>query len=141
MLIHHLVGGALRVAVLLALALLAMPLLRRASSATRRLVLALSLGGALALPLVSVAVPSWHVQAPAAVGSLRGIVVAEAPVPRGPSAEIAPQREVASVPTRVEAPRTFRASALLAVVWAAGAALVLARLLVGMVRARRIVGR
>ncbi len=142
MLIHHLLGDALRVAVLLALTLLAMPLLRRTSSATRRLVLAMSLGGALALPLVSAAVPAWRLQAPEAVASLRAVVMAEPLVPAGPSAAVSPRGEPASVSfLRVEPARRFDATALLAFVWGAGAALVLARLLVGLATTRRIVRR
>src|SRR4051812_45274699 len=54
---------ALRAALLLGLALAAMPLLRGASAATRRLVMALALGGALVLPAVSALAPAWRVGA------------------------------------------------------------------------------
>jgi beta-lactamase regulating signal transducer with metallopeptidase domain len=138
MLIHHLLGDALRVAVLLALALLAILLLRGASSGTRRLVLAMSLGGA--LPLVSATVPSWRVQTPDVVASLRTVVVAEPVVPARTPATVATQGKAVSF-ARVEPARSSDATALVACVWAAGAAIVLARLLVGLARTRRIVRR
>jgi beta-lactamase regulating signal transducer with metallopeptidase domain len=142
MLIHHLLGDALRVAVLLALALVAMPLLRGTSSATRRLVLAISLGGALMLPLVSAAVPSWRVRAPAAVESLRGVVIADPLVPASTSAPVSTRGRAMSVsPLRAEPARSFGALAVVAWVWACGAALVLARMLVGLAGTRRIVRR
>jgi beta-lactamase regulating signal transducer with metallopeptidase domain len=139
MLIHHLLGDAFRVAVLLAMVLLAIPALRRASAATRRLLLAVSLGGALALPLVSAAVPTWRVQTPAVVESLRTVVVTEPMVPASTPAALGTS-ESAALP-RVEPARRFDPTGLVAYVWAAGAAIVLARLLVGIAKTRRIVRR
>jgi len=142
MLIHHFLGDALRVAVLLALALSAMPLLRRASSATRRLVLAASLGGVVALPLLSAAVPSWHVQAPDAVASLRAAVIPEPLVTATRGATVSTSGQSAATPVlRGEAARSVDLTAVLACLWAAGAALVLARLLVGLAKTRAIVRR
>ena len=61
--LEHGLVDAVRVALLLGLALAAMPLLRGASAATRRLVMALALGGALVLPAVSALAPAWRVGA------------------------------------------------------------------------------
>jgi beta-lactamase regulating signal transducer with metallopeptidase domain len=142
MLIQGLLVGAVRVAILLGLALAAMPLLRRSSSSTRRLVLALALGGALVLPLVSAVVPAWRVEAPSAVTSLRGVVTSEAVVGPEKAAESPSSGEVtASVVPRVDVARRFDPAALLVGAWAFGALLVLARLVVGLVRTRGIVRR
>ncbi|MGD0530081.1 MAG: M56 family metallopeptidase, partial [Polyangiaceae bacterium] len=142
MLIESLLVNAVRVAVLLGLALVAMPILRRSSSATRRLVLALALGGALVLPLVSAMAPAWHVEAPSAVTSLRGVVVAE-PVltaERAASAPTGPSVPAATAP-RAEVSPWLHPVALLIGVWSLGAALVLARLLAGILRTRALVRR
>jgi beta-lactamase regulating signal transducer with metallopeptidase domain len=142
MLIHHLLGDAVRVAVLLALTLLAMPLLRGASSATRRLVLALSLGGALALPLVAAAVPVWRVHAPEAVTSLGAVMVSEPLRPANRAARVSTPAEAAPGSSlRPEPTATFDATTLAASLWAVGAALVLLRLVVGLVKTRHIVRR
>ena len=142
MLIQSLLTDAVRVAVLLGLTLAAMPLLRRSSSGTRRLVLALALGGALILPLVSAIVPAWRVEAPAAVTSLRGVVTTEPLVAPEEAAASPPSGEVITpVVPRVDVARRFDPAALLVGVWAFGALLVLARLVVGLVRTRGIVRR
>ena len=59
--LDHALRDAVRVAFVLGLALAAMPLLRRAPAATRRLVLALSLGGALLMPLASALAPAGRI--------------------------------------------------------------------------------
>ncbi len=140
--IQGLLVGAVRVAVLLGLTLAAMPLLRRSSSATRRLVLALALGGALVLPLVSAVVPAWRVEAPSAVTSLRGVVTTEALVAPDKVEASPPSGEVtAPVVPRIDVARRFDPGALLVGAWALGALLVLARLVVGLVRTRGVVRR
>jgi beta-lactamase regulating signal transducer with metallopeptidase domain len=142
MLIQGLLVDAVRVAILLGLTLAAMPLLRRSSSATRRLVLALALGGALVLPLVSAVVPAWRVEAPSAVTSLRGVVTTEALVaPEKPAANPPSGEVTAPVVPRVDVARRFDPAALLVGAWVFGALLVLARLVVGLVRTRGIVRR
>ncbi|HEY2510061.1 MAG TPA: M56 family metallopeptidase [Polyangiaceae bacterium] len=70
-------GLALRVGLLLGLALAAMGPLRKASSATRRLVLAFALVAALVLPVVSWLAPAWHVAAPRVARSIGALVVGE----------------------------------------------------------------
>jgi beta-lactamase regulating signal transducer with metallopeptidase domain len=142
MLIQSLLTDAVRVAVLFGLTLAATPLLRRSSSGTRRLVLALALGGALVLPLVSAIVPAWRVEAPAAVTSLRGVVTTELLVAPEKAATNPPSREVTTpIVARVDVARRLDPAALLLGVWAFGALLVLARLVVGLVRTRGIVRR
>src|SRR5262249_24422626 len=54
----HLLADALRAALLLGLALAALPLLRRAPAEARRIVLPLALGGAPILPVASAVVPA-----------------------------------------------------------------------------------
>jgi hypothetical protein len=69
--LERMILDAVRAALLLGLALASMPLLARAPAAARRLVLALALGGALVVPVVSALVPAWHVATPPALISLR----------------------------------------------------------------------
>jgi beta-lactamase regulating signal transducer with metallopeptidase domain len=132
---------ALRVAVLLALALAAMPLLRRAPAATRRLVLALALGGALILPAVSALAPAWRVAPPSAVAALRE-PFAEPLVEGGP-ALAAVRGAPAATPRAAATTASLRVdpAAALAAVWAIGAILVAARLAAGLVAARAMVRR
>jgi beta-lactamase regulating signal transducer with metallopeptidase domain len=143
MFLAHFAVDAARVAVLLGFALAAMPLLRRAASATRRLVLALALGGALVLPLISALAPAWRLQAPASIGSLRGKPVAEPLAEGKPAPVAAPRGGAASMGASVRAVPSFRLDATdaLTAVWALGALLVAARLAVGLARSRAMVRR
>ncbi|WP_394821831.1 penicillin-binding transpeptidase domain-containing protein [Pendulispora albinea] len=139
-----LLTDALRAALLLGLALAAMPLLRRSASATRRLVLALALGGALAAPVVSAVVPAWHVEAPVATTALHGVPISD-PLGDDEVAAVMPSvGEVRAVPlSHREASRVARIGRTTWIVatWAFGALLVVARLLVGLVKARAMVRR
>lgn len=134
---------AVRVALLLGLGLAAMPFLRRAAAGARHRVLALTLGGALVLPLASALVPRWQVGAPSAVVALRDRVVKEPvedakPTLAAQGAALPPASEAGPV-----APAGFplRPGSLLAAIWACGALLVLGRLFVGLVRLRGLVRR
>jgi hypothetical protein len=69
MILAQIASLAARGAVLLGLALAAMPLLRRAPSSARRLVLALGLGGALLIPAVAAISPAWRVEAPISIAA------------------------------------------------------------------------
>jgi beta-lactamase regulating signal transducer with metallopeptidase domain len=136
---------ALRVTVLLGLALASMPLLGRAASGARRLVLALALGGALVLPLVSAVVPAWSVEAPAAARALRGRILPEAVI-EGPAPAVVPAgaRDGATSAAASHRPaRSLRVDGLriAGVAWALGALLVAARLATGLLRSRAIVRR
>ncbi|MFT3774082.1 MAG: penicillin-binding transpeptidase domain-containing protein [Minicystis sp.] len=135
---ERLLEGALRVAVLLGLALGAMPLLRRAPASARRLVLALALGGALILPAVAAIVPALRVEAPAAIVSMRGRPVMEPLADDGPVAVAARGGEGAA---REVSSRRVDASRVMAAVWMIGVLVVLARLAVGIARARAMVRR
>jgi beta-lactamase regulating signal transducer with metallopeptidase domain len=62
-----LLSGAVRAAIVLAVGLVAYVLLSRAAAATRRLVLALTLGAAIVVPVTAAVGPRWTVPAPAAL--------------------------------------------------------------------------
>ena len=130
---------ALRASCLLGLALLAMPLLRRAPASTRRLVLALALGGALLLPAVSALAPSLRVGPPVPTFALHA-PFAE-PLSEGAPVEAA--RGATALFPHVVARSSFDidpAPALFAM-WAIGAAAIVARLVAGLLAARAIVRR
>lgn len=114
-----------RVALVLALSLLSMPLLRKAPAAARRIVLSAALVFALAIPFV----PAWHVDAPA-VEALIGRVVAE-PAVAGP---------VVFAQTATVA-KTARPIDWLAIVYVLGALVVFLRFASGAVLAHRMVRR
>jgi beta-lactamase regulating signal transducer with metallopeptidase domain len=130
---------AVRVALLLGLALAAMPLLRGASAATRRLVLVLALGGALVLPVVSALAPAWRVGArPSFVGPSREPF--REPLVEGDAVAAAAPRAGATTVMRAATPeRAIDPATALVALWALGALVVVARLAVGMLRARALV--
>jgi len=130
-------AGALRGALVLCAALLAMPLLRRAASSTRRLVLALGLAAALVVPVLSAALPAWHVRAPSLALPLHGRIVAERPV-AGPAP--APATAPALSPA-APSPRRVDPLTLVTGAWALGALLLLVRLASSLARARAVVRR
>jgi len=108
-------------AVVLGAAFLGSLLLRRASASTRHLLWTLALASVLLLPLLSGLLPNW-----------------EAPVlPAAPEVLAAPGK---TVPLD-RAPPPLNWPRLAAAMWAAGALLVLARLLIGMARLRRVARR
>ncbi len=127
--------AAARAAVLLGLALGSMPSLRRASASTRRLVLQLSLGGALAVPVLAVVTPAWRIEAPAA------LLPAATPVAERVTAGVEPAtgRTVARLVREVSAGRSPAPIAW--VLWALGAGLVLVRTAGGLARASRLARR
>lgn len=136
-------ADAARSAVLLGLALAAMPLLRRAPASTRRLVLALALGAAALVPVVSRAVPSWRVL-PAAELSIGGAPFAEPEGEAVPAPAVRPAVHGAAVVEPLPAApveRSFSWGPVLVAVWALGALAVLGRLALGVARARGIVRR
>jgi beta-lactamase regulating signal transducer with metallopeptidase domain len=132
---------ALRVALLLGLALAAMPLLRGASAATRRLVMALALGGALVLPAVSALAPAWRVGARPSFAMPAGEPFRE-PLVEGDAAHAAsPGRGAAAAARPAASPPAIHPAAALAAVWTLGALVVAARLAAGLLRARGMVRR
>src|SRR5271165_6796614 len=125
--LSHLLADALRAALLLGLALAAMPLLRRAPAEARRLVLALALGGALILPAVSAIAPAWRVGAGPSLAVLRGEPFAEPLAEDGPAiAAAAPIAARPPAPARL--PARVDPASMLAAIWALGALLVAGRL-------------
>jgi beta-lactamase regulating signal transducer with metallopeptidase domain len=140
---EHALWDALRAALLLGLALLSMPLLGRASAATRRLVLGLALGGALFMPLCSALAPAWRVPASSALAAPRGVPELEPLVGAGQAPSVAaPLAGVdTAAPPRSRPSLGGGAAAAIALVWALGALLLAARLGVGVVRSRAMVRR
>jgi beta-lactamase regulating signal transducer with metallopeptidase domain len=137
--------AALRAASILGLALVALRLMRRASAAARRSVLVGGFAVVLVLPIATAVLPALHLRDRA--DSVDREVVAGASVPDAvdqidaallPLAKLAP-----NAPAHVTMPDKSSTSlpplVLVLGVWAFGAALVLARLGIGLVRARRLV--
>ncbi len=114
-----------RAAIVLGLALLVMPLLRRQSASARRLVLSVAFGFVLVGPFL----PAWHVNAPL-YHELVGRVVVE-PTAGGLAGKTLPGGS----------PALARSTDWLALVWSVGALVVVARLAIGLVVARRLVRR
>ncbi|MBO0862212.1 MAG: hypothetical protein J2P21_27700 [Chloracidobacterium sp.] len=129
--------------------------LRNASAASRHVVWSLALGALLLLPALTWAVPEWRVailpapHAPvaenASLDTDTSVAVGERSPLALPSSQAsigaadAPQVETASAPLTAAAPAwQFNAAQIALLIWAAGAALVLARLLLGTLRMRRI---
>jgi len=140
--LDHCLLDALRVALVLGGAMAAMPLLRRASAAARRLVLVLALGGVLALPAVSALAPAWRVGARTSVVALAGEPFREPLSEAGPP--VAVPRAEAGATARPAAARPWIAvdpRGALAALWVLGALVVVARLGAGVLRARGLVRR
>src|SRR5499426_519442 len=128
--------------------------LRNASAASRHAVWSLALGALLLLPVLTWAVPAWRVAilpappAPVAENASLNTETSAAVADRLPlalpghaaiGAIAAPQFEAASAPLAAAAPAwPFNAAQIALLIWAAGAMLVLARLLLGTLRMRRI---
>jgi beta-lactamase regulating signal transducer with metallopeptidase domain len=143
MFVDRFIMDAVRVAVVLGLALGATVLLRRAAPAARRIVLATAFAGALVMPLLSAVAPAWRLPSPVSMG-LRARELTEALVEGGPMAKagpsaVSPAKAALSVTTGARSHVDWRA--VVAVVWALGALLVIARLALALVRARALVRR
>jgi beta-lactamase regulating signal transducer with metallopeptidase domain len=128
--------------------------LRNASAASRHAVWSLALGALLLLPVLTWAVPAWRVAilpalpAQVAENTSLNTETSDAVAERLPlalpgqaaiGATVAPQFESASAPLATAPPAWPLNTAQIALlIWAAGAMLVLARLLLGTLRMRRI---
>jgi bla regulator protein blaR1 len=128
--------------------------LRNASAASRHAVWGLAMGALLLLPALTWAVPAWRVAilpappAPVAENASPDTETSAAVAERLPSAlpshaaigeVVAPRIEAASAPLASAAPVwPFNAAQTALLIWAAGAMLVSARLLLGTLRMRRI---
>ncbi|MBL9018074.1 MAG: hypothetical protein JNL83_28065, partial [Myxococcales bacterium] len=130
-----------RAAAVLAAALLAVRLLRRAAASLRYLVLATALTAVLVLPVIEALVPTWH------TGALASGPAAAFESPAMPIAETGPAGIAAHHLATVAAPPARASSApfpwgtLLAGIWLAGMAVLLARVAAGSFGARRIARR
>jgi beta-lactamase regulating signal transducer with metallopeptidase domain len=127
---------------LLGLGFAGLGVLRRSSAAARHLLLASTLVGLLALPVLSLVVPSLTVTVPAALNA--------SPAPVNPTRETpsvdaaaAVVRPYATTPDASPSPAidTRPAVSLWWLLWALGAAAVVARLALGLWRVRRLVAR
>lgn len=126
-----------RGAIVLALALLAARLLRRAPASLRYAVLASALAAVLALPAIEALVPAWHAGAiPAEVSEV--VAPPALPVAEAPGPASAPAPSAARAPA---APSPIPWRAIAGVLWAVGIAAVLLRVGAGALGARRIAGR
>ena len=141
------IAVAIKASVLLGLtALASLVLRRRASAATRHWVCTLAVAGLLVLPALSLALPSWDVSVPIAVSPAvdgSGSVVAAAVQPRIDAPEASPTANVTLDETSRTAPvftaATITWSTALLGLYAAGALLLIARLIVQHLAARRLV--
>lgn len=139
MTLSFLLSWIARGAVVLAVALVASRLVRRAPAALRFMVVAAALAAVLALPMIGAVVPAWHTGAIAAQApnvEPPAVPIAETAVPA-----IATTYRVSAAPAPVPAPSPFPWATLALVVWALGAVGVLARFAAGAWRARRIAAR
>jgi len=129
-----------KLSVLVALALAAMPLLRGRSAALRHWVLSAAFVCAMLMPIVGLVVPAWQLSfAPHATPGVQP----PAAVSTGARADRARRAAGPAVPaaTTSGTSREWPAiDAVLLIVWAAGAAACASMLLVGLARLRRVVG-
>jgi beta-lactamase regulating signal transducer with metallopeptidase domain len=137
-----LLSGAVRAAVVLAVGLGAYALLSRAAAATRRFVLALTLGASLVVPAAAAVGPRWRVQAPAALSvfahesAKEGAPLAASPVdPADVGRTASPRAAVSASTARLDV------TGALVLAWLVVAAALLARAAASQLRARAIVRR
>jgi beta-lactamase regulating signal transducer with metallopeptidase domain len=133
---------ALRVALVLAVTLALVAALRRAPAAARRIVLATALAGALVMPVASSLAPSWRLPHAPAGGALNARELTERFLGEGSVPAVRPNVAVAErsvVPTASPSLAHIPWGAVAMSVWALGASLVLARLLLGLRRSRVLV--
>jgi cell division protein FtsI (penicillin-binding protein 3) len=135
--------AALRGACVLGAALAAMVLLRRASAAARRLVLVLAFVTVALLPIATAVLPPLHLRGTASARTDRAaLAMASTPDPVAEPRAVEGEVATAAAPhaTRVGESSGWRPSLVQVVfaLWALGAAAVLARLGVGVWRARRL---
>lgn len=134
---------AVKAAILLGAAALAMPLLRRRSAALRHLVWSLALGGAVLLPIVAAVSPMTIPLLPAASAqpesaardALRSPADERPPIEAGAVSSIPATGQATATETRIDT------GTALVVLWLAGALFLLARFTLGMQRVRRLVRR
>ena len=134
--------AALRGSLVLAVALAAMPLLRTASAATRRMVLVFAFAVVVVMPLATAVLPSLHLGDAAVVethvttASVPESIVESTGALAAPATTPNASAPIASTPTTSWAPSPL---AIVLALWALGAIAVLTRLGAGLYRARRMV--
>ncbi|HEY8086827.1 MAG TPA: M56 family metallopeptidase, partial [Polyangiaceae bacterium] len=137
-----LLSAAARTALVLAAGLVACALLSRTSAATRRLVLVLTLGAAIVVPIAAAIGPRWTLQAPATLSVFaresdgEGAIGASPATPQTDLASAASPRVVGSSPIPA-----LDAAGALALAWLVVAAALLARAVASQLRVRALVRR
>ena len=133
----------MKVSLVLAAALAAMPLLRGRSAAFRHWVLAVALVCAAAMPLLTIIAPAWHI--PVSTFAIGTTAPRPAPVSVTIASRQSPARgfdQTADAPRMAaDARRGMDLPALVGLLWAIGAAASAAMLVVGFARLRRIAKR
>jgi beta-lactamase regulating signal transducer with metallopeptidase domain len=137
-----LISGAVRAAVVLAVGLVAYALVSRAAAATRRLVLVLTLGAAIVVPVAAAVGPRWTWQAPAGLSIFAHESANEGAPGAGQAGEPANAARTAS-PRGAEFSFAGRldANGALVLAWFLVAAALLVRTAVSQLRARAIARR
>ena len=134
---------AARAAVILAFVLVALRLLTRRSAGARRSLLVAGFAVVLVLPIASAVLPALHLRDAAVVSAEPISVVATTPdeIDRADLIAVphAAQQAVAVMAVPVESSTSVSPLAIVLAVWMLGAIVVLGRLGVGLVRARRLV--
>jgi beta-lactamase regulating signal transducer with metallopeptidase domain len=141
MMMSVVVVGAIRVSIVLVVALVAYAAMARRSAAARSMVLVFALGAALVVPVAAAVGPRWHVEAPAAFSR-----VARESSLEGVASGVAPSEATASTPrTAVAAGRVAANTGIdldlvtvLFAVWVSGAVALLGRAIASQLRARRL---
>src|SRR5262249_9047191 len=137
----------LRAAVILAVGLIVVLVLRRASAATRHSILAAAVLGAAVLPMITVAVPQWILELPAGVHEIYGLGKRSLndpdelrlPTPSAPLRWASPTfLDAADTPPHEEGYIKTRLD-YLGLLWVAGATLTLLLLVIGWIRLACIV--
>jgi TonB family protein len=128
---------AIKVALLVSLALGAANLLRRRSAAARHWVLAVGIACAVAAPVLALVAPSWSValpeMAPVAPSHSSSSVATAVGNPPGPAAGV-PRSIVVQPPTPSRA--LASAASVMAAIWLVGSSILVCVLLVGLIRLR-----
>jgi HEAT repeat protein/beta-lactamase regulating signal transducer with metallopeptidase domain len=141
-----LIDGLTKATLLLAMAALVAALLRTASAASRHLVWTCALLAALALPLLSLALPRWQLAVVTFESPASGMPPLEDGLAPGPIAPTAGHERASAPPADANlgdrpgasrsVPLNFSWLTLLAVTWAAGALAILGRLIAGLFAVR-----
>ena len=133
-----------KASIILTLAALAAAALRRSSASARHLVWTLGLAGALAVPVLSAAVPRWELPIVAIDADATPLPVQSAAAPAPAVERSAPalgHHASLATPPAPDSVRSWSIAsltwpALVLLVWGAGAAIVLGRLLLGLIAVR-----